>query len=622
MLTCAHVVKEVPIQGPTVRCIFGDQRKSVECRVVSRDDAADLAILEATGNELDQTEVPAVVTVTPRFANWWTWGFPALADGLGIPLFGYLADPACKDRDGRDCFQLFAADLVGEDAQLGGFSGSPVLTGTSVVGMIYRVLNNSSDGKRTRFGMIYAIPISKTQLASSATENGDGKKSKLLSSGSLLQVDMQPNSTETDQLQLFGELHSASTADGVLRALNKWKEAAPLPQNVPLIAAERILGMGAPRKALGVLEAIDTTRAGELRALAFSLLKEHDKAHSIISKLPGSAESGGIAGGILKRRYLESNNQVWLQGAFDQYDRSYEATKDPYPGINAAATALWLGELDLSLTRAQQVIAIEKAKPEFKRDHWDWATLGEAQLLCGDIESARKCYQKAVSLASFRARDVSVMRKQVRISLRALKEEESSLDDILVVGGIACFSGHRVDEPDRPNRRFPRECVAVVESQIRSAIEKHNIKFGFSSAAGGADQLFIEQLLAIGGEPSVFLPFPQEEFSKTSVGPEWQQRFDDAIGRIPPANLHVLSDNKPQQMEDEVNSYANCNDEIQRATLELGQIYDEKPIMIAVLNAAAAFNEDSIRGGTAEAVQIWGKRFNGRVILIDPMKVG
>lgn len=620
VLTCAHVVKDVPILGPLVNCIFGAQRKSVACRVLSRDDASDVAILGPTGNELDQTPVPSLVATTPKFMNWWAWGFPAFTNGQGMPLFGYLADPAYKDREGRECFQLFAAALVGEDAQLGGFSGSPVLTSTNVVGMIDRVLGIPGDGKRTRLGFIYAIPIAETHWAFRANGDSDGIRSMSSPIDSPQEVDTQPNSIEIEQLGLFGELFSASTADGIMGALNKWEKVAPVPKNVPLIAAEKILGMGAARLALQVLDANDTTRAKELRALAFSLLREHDKAHSIISALPVSAESGGIAGGILKRRYLESQNEIWLRGAFDQYDRLYEVTKDPYPGINAAATALWLGDMELSRTRAEEVAAIVKLKPEYKRDHWDWATLGEAHLLCGAIELAKKCYQKAVSLASFLARDISVMRKQVRISLRALDKSESLFEDILVVGGIACFSGHRVDEPNRLKRRFPRERVTAVESQIRYEIEKHNIKFGFSSAAGGADLLFIEQLLAIGGEPSVFLPFPQDEFSKTSVGPEWQQRFEDAIRRIPTANLHVLSDKKPQEPGDEANAYAKCNEEIQRATLELGQIYDEKPIMITVLNAERALVEASTRGGTAEAVQTWERRLNGPVILIDPMK--
>jgi hypothetical protein len=528
-----------------------------------------------------------------------------------------VADPDYTDREGRKTVQLFADNLVGEDAQLGGFSGSPVLSGTQVVGMIYRVLAGGNDGKRSRFGMIFAIPITSMHPALG------GAGESLPSGASLPPPDPDPTREEAEQLRLFGMLRSASTTDMVLRLLKDWqaKNNVSLPANVPLIAAEKLLGMGAPRAALAALkDEGGAPRADQLRALAHSLLGQHDEAQALLRSLPPSGEAGGIAGGVFKRRYLETGKKAWLQGAFDEYERTFQASRDPYPGINAAATALWLGDRKLSRARAAEVLQMLQAKPAPDRDHWDWATLGEAFLLTDKTTEALGCYEKAVAKEPARLRDIAVMRKQLRISLRQLDRKAHNFEEVLAVGGVACFTGHRVDEPGRRRSRFPRDKVESVARRIRVELDKRDIHFGFSSAAGGADLIFIEQLLARGGEPTVFLPFPKEDFVKTSVGEDWRVRFDAALARVLPANLHVLLDTKPPTPEAENDAYAACNLALQNAALESGRIYDESPVLIAVLASTEA-KAKVLKGGAADTVRAWKEQLpRGRVVIIDPLE--
>ena len=187
-------------------------------------------------------------------------------------------------------------------------------------------------------------------------------------------------------------------------------------------------------------------------------------------------------------------------------------------------------------------------------------------------------------------------------------------------GGIASFTGHRVDEPGRKRPRFPPDKVDRVASRIRNELDRHDIRFGFSSAAGGADLLFIEQLLARGGEPTVLLPFPEEDFIQTSVGDAWRGRFKAALARVPAERRHVLLDRKPPEQEAENDAYAACNQAIQSAALEAGRRHGATPVLIAVLASTEA-SVLALKGGAADSVRAWKEQLpRGEVVIIDPLE--
>lgn len=610
LITCDHVIGK----ADKATCRFGDDRsKFADFRVVARYPDFDFAVLEAIAPSAFAGGEALVVAPTGySLDNWWGWGFPALVDGQGVPVWGQVADYDSVGEDNRHAIQLFTENLVGNSAQLGGLSGAPVLIGDSVVGMIYRVLAGASDGQMARFGMIYALPIGPDHPAFGGTSLPHSPQPPAF-------VPVEPTNQEWEQLRLFATLKKASSSKSILSVLDEWSAngAVSMPANVHLLAAERLLGMGAADAALQVLSKHHLQpRAIELSALAHSLLGEHDKASAMITTQPLSAESGGIAGGIYKRKYFDTGNRSWLQGSFEEYERTYKAEPDPYPGINVAATALWLGKNDLSRTRANEVLKLLEAKPVAERDHWYWATLGEAAMLSEDMKSSLDFYEKAVGTEPGHQRDIAVMRRQARRNLVALKAEREPFEAVLTVGGVACFTGHRVDEPGRQPQRFPRARVGSVATQIRKALDDAHVHFGFSSAAGGSDIIFIEQLLARGGEPTVFLPFPAEEFADTSVGEDWLERFQAALSKIPTENIHVLEPAKPTDLTHENAAYVRCNARIQAAAVEIARIYDETPVLIAVLRR----NEEEKVGGTAEAVRHWEERLSGALVLIDPLE--
>lgn len=610
LLTCSHVMDS----AEKAQCRFGDDRsKLLEFRVVARYDDVDSAVLEATDvDALAHVAAPNVKPTSGSLDDWWGWGFPAVVDGQGLPLWGQIGDEDAVGPDGRHSIQLFAANLVGEDAQLGGLSGSPVLIRDNVFGMIYRVLGGGSSGQQARFGMVYAIPIGPAHPAF-----GGARSSALPKAHGAAPA--EPTELEWEQLRLFALLKMASSVDGVRKVLAQWqsKNAVPMPANVPDLAAERLIAMGSPSAALEVLGNHPTRpRAIQMSAVALSLLGKADEGRALIATLPTSAESGGIVGGIYKRKYLETGNRVWLQASYNEYERTYEAHPDPYPGINAAATALWLGKQDLSRARAQEVRTLLENKPETKRDHWNWATLGEAAMLSGDMNTALGFYEKAAAVEPSHGRDIAVMRRQVRLNSRALNASADPLEAVLSVGGVACFTGHRLDEPGRQSPRFPRDRVHRVAERIKKALDDANVRFGFSSAADGGDILFVEQLLARGGEPTVILPFPAEDFAETSVDKEWRSRFHSVLSRLPAGSIHVIESRKPTESDLENVAYAQCNERIQEAAIEAGRIYDEPPRLIAVLSKSSERVEV---GGSADAVRRWKEQLNGEVVLIDPL---
>jgi hypothetical protein len=96
---------------------------------------------------------------------------------------------------------------------------------------------------------------------------------------------------------------------------------------------------------------------------------------------------------------------------------------------------------------------------------------------------------------------------------------------------IFLFSGHMIDQPGRPEPRFP----AAQEPTAAAAIGRQLDELGagpedlaLCSGACGGDILFAEACLQRGLRLEVYLPFDVETFLETSVdfaGDEWRARF-------------------------------------------------------------------------------------------------
>jgi class 3 adenylate cyclase len=169
--------------------------------------------------------------------------------------------------------------------------------------------------------------------------------------------------------------------------------------------------------------------------------------------------------------------------------------------------------------------------------------VAEALVVLGDAEGARQAYKAAVATENDNLRAFSSTRKQARVLSRHLYGKADAFDDCFPIPKLVVFSGHMIDAPDRRTPRFPQ----TKESEIKQLLEKQlaamNAGIGFASAASGSDILFLEAMLARGGTIHLVLPWPAEEFVKTSVevaGGDWSERFETVLAKA--ASIRILGE--------------------------------------------------------------------------------
>ena len=216
----------------------------------------------------------------------------------------------------------------------------------------------------------------------------------------------------------------------------------------------------------------------------------------------------------------------------NEYLAAYALNHDPFPGINAATLSMLLGDRASSQRLAQE-IAAQLAAQTSTPTCWDCATTGEAQLLLGQFDEARRSYAAACALAPGDAGSVATMRRQVRLLARVLPRAADVLQ-VLPSTDVVAFAGHMIDAPGRSTPRFPIALAPAVQLALRAHLARLRQPVVYTSAACGADLIFIEAAQEFGAEVNVVLPFDREDFVRTSVatgGDEWVARFDAALAR-------------------------------------------------------------------------------------------
>jgi class 3 adenylate cyclase/tetratricopeptide (TPR) repeat protein len=271
--------------------------------------------------------------------------------------------------------------------------------------------------------------------------------------------------------------------------------------------------------------------------------RAQDILNLLVAKDPTNRETLSILGRTYKDQWCASpEKEHYLRQAFDCYNRAFEVPPaDSYPGINAATIAFLLKETDKANRIATTVLEICQEQPD---DYWKHATVAEALVVLGDAEGAKAAYRAAVAAESDNLRAFSSTRKQARVLSRQLYDRADAFDDCFPIPKLVVFSGHMIDAPDRRTPRFP----PAKETEIRGLLEKQlaamNAGIGFASAASGSDILFLEAMLARGGTIHLVLPWPAEEFVKTSVAiagdGAWIERFHKVLDRA--ASIRILGE--------------------------------------------------------------------------------
>ena len=282
-------------------------------------------------------------------------------------------------------------------------------------------------------------------------------------------------------------------------------------------------------------------------ALALAQMGATSRAQVILSSLVASNSKDCETLSLLGRTYKDQwcadpSKSGYLRQAFECYSQAFKIEPpDYYPGINAAATALLLNETEEAKRIAREVLQICEAQPD---GYWRNATIAEALIVLGAPEEAKQAYRNAVAAGGTNLRDLSSTRKQARILSRRLFARADIFDECFPIPKLVVFSGHMCDTPDRRVPRFPAEKEDTIRKSLEAQLAAMKAGIGFASAACGSDILFLEAMLDRGGIVHVVLPWPKEEFLKTSVdlGGEkaWRERFDSVLARS--ASVRILGE--------------------------------------------------------------------------------
>jgi class 3 adenylate cyclase/tetratricopeptide (TPR) repeat protein len=329
-----------------------------------------------------------------------------------------------------------------------------------------------------------------------------------------------------------------------------------------------------------------------------SSTRAQDILNALVAKDPTNRETLSILGRTYKDRWCANpDNEDYLRKAFDCYNRAFEVLPpDSYPGINAATIAFLLKETEKANRLAKTVLEICQKQPD---DYWKHATVAEALVVLGDAVGAKQAYRAAVAAETDNLRAFSSTRKQARVLSRQLYDRADAFDDCFPIPKLVVFSGHMIDTPDRRTPRFPPSREAEVKELLEQQLAAMNAGIGFASAASGSDILFLEAMLARGGTIHLVLPWPADEFVKTSVAIAgdgmWVERFHNVLAQA--ASIRILGE---LYMPGSATGFEYCNLAMNGLARLFARSLDLEITPLAVWDGFAG-----APGGTGSFVRYW-----------------
>jgi hypothetical protein len=377
----------------------------------------------------------------------------------------------------------------------------------------------------------------------------------------------------------------------------------------------RHLELGSPWEACDAFRDAIATHPGDAEllywgALAHARAGAGSRAHALLDEAQRSPQSSARMADILSLR-----GRLWKDAfarapehpaataaakrARDEYLAAYALAQDPYPGVNAASLSMLLGDGDAARTLATEVADRLAARSAFDTC-WDHATAGEAALLLGALDRARESYAAARALAAQDAGTIATMRRQVSLLSGVIPRAREVLD-VLPPADVLAFAGHMIDAPDRAAPRFPAAIEPAVAVAIREQLARMHLPVVYTSAACGADLIFIEAALEIGAEVNVILPFDREDFVQTSVAPGgggWTNRFHDALSRA----TRIIMATEERYLDDDV-LFEHAAMLLEGLCVLRAAQLETSPSLLCVVDAAAPGRV----GGTRASNERWAR---------------
>lgn len=360
-------------------------------------------------------------------------------------------------------------------------------------------------------------------------------------------------------------------------------------------AAFALIGMQRFNVAQSVLEELLSLDPQSLKAqtqlgvVLAQLGKMHEaKVHMmrVAERYAEDTEAQGILGGVYKALWqlewkdletLEERQQQaiatsgYIASAIRSYDLAIRKDFNYYNGINVISSLKLLEHLKnatgeepvdvevndpetlISVVRFTGQNALHDADPDdAQQGVWAAATLGELELVAGDAEKARKLYRGAANRPETTYFQVNSMLRQIYLfeSLGFLPEAVAAVKKVLEqrrsileqragelkestprFEKVLISSGHMIDQPERPEERFPQHKEGVVRERLAAQLEKWNVGLSDLAICGGArgsDILFAELCAERGAEVWLFLALPENAFLERSVrlpNSDWEQRY-------------------------------------------------------------------------------------------------
>ena len=346
--------------------------------------------------------------------------------------------------------------------------------------------------------------------------------------------------------------------------------------------------------------------------LCLSKLGMFDKARTFLWDLhqnyPDDPETAGILGGVLKNIFKRTGSREEAILSRDIYLDNYRKNKSYYTGINAASMSVVVGDHAAASGIAGEIVG---SLPQTSDDFWELVTLGEAYLLRGDTDRSFTHYHRAKSLVERDHGMFSSVYAQLILLANYLEvPEEISL--LYKPDSVVVFTGHMIDQPDRPTKRFPDEITRQVASRIAEILDKISAGIGYCSVACGADILFVEEMLKRKAEVNLFLPYNMHDFLKTSVdfaGPAWRERFDKIVESQP---VHYITEEGYFGNDD---LHALLGHVIFGKTQLRAESLKADPVLLTVLTSQGKPGEAPV-GGTEYLVSKWPDK--DAIYRIDP----
>lgn len=585
IVTCAHVVQNVAARR-TVRIegLAAELRDGLEAELVRVDRHLDVAVLRPR-RPICSVEGLSIARSCKAEDKWLSFGFPQQGPQAGMTFRGGVRNPLHRDSRGRLGLELFSrAAAAGMASPLGGLSGSPVVVRGNVVG----------HHSWTLAGQPRERPNSDTIFAVSGATIAD----VLSGSASSSTIDEAPRPTLVDLLERQVFRCQSLTEDHIASLAGH--------PDIALFMARSLNSVGNPKLALEALQhAGNELAVYQQRSLALSRMGQVDEAIDLLERLRDEGhrdgETSGLLGGRYKEKWRRTNDPAWLVKSFEMYDGAFRATKDTYPGINAASLATRLpGETETGRRLAVEIAEILRMKGESRLDHWELATVGEAYLVLGDLGKALLWYRRAVAKAADRWLDRAVMRKQAREVMQAVFGRVEALDQIPEVPRPVAFCGVSADEPGGATPLLPSSKLSAARDWIRRTLQRYRVGFASTSATRGTEMLFLEELFACDGRALVFLPVLVDSFRTRYLGGDWNRRFDRIMEHNKLQGVHSLG--STDTAIDERSALDACQRAIRDHAVQKAKDYDHEPLLICI---SAVRSPGGRSDHVTEAIRDW-----------------